>query len=189
MDGSGVLIELYGRVVPLAQQAVAGLSPDELARAPAGANPIGWLIWHLARVQDHQLSEVFGEQQVWLESGWAERFGLEPDPNNPHSAPGRSGAQLAGAPKPGLQLRAVKPLHAGTTVSFSMPAMGPVNLSVFDVQGRAIRTLVQDTYAAGDHAVTWDGRNASGLPVSSGVYFFNLDAVGQQETAKITLTR
>ena len=82
MDGSEVLIELYGRVVPLAKQAVVGLSSDELRRAPEGTNPIGWLVWHLARVQDHQVSEIFGEEQVWLDAGWAERFGLEADPNN-----------------------------------------------------------------------------------------------------------
>ena len=82
MDTSELLIELYGRLVPLAKQAVVGLSSDELRRAPEGANPIGWLVWHLARVQDHQVSEIFGEEQVWLDAGWAERFGLEADPNN-----------------------------------------------------------------------------------------------------------
>lgn len=82
MDASGLLIELYRRIVPLAKQAVAGLEPDDLTRAPAGANSIGWLIWHLARVQDNQIADIFDADQVWVEPGWAGRFGLVPDPDN-----------------------------------------------------------------------------------------------------------
>ena len=82
MDVSELLTELYGRVLPLARQAVAGLEAEDLRRAPDGANSIGWLVWHLARVQDHQLSEIFESDQIWVRDGWAERFGLEADPNN-----------------------------------------------------------------------------------------------------------
>ena len=82
MDASELLIELYGRVLPLAKQAIAGLDVEDLRSAPDGANSIGWLVWHLARVQDHQLAEVFESDQIWVGEGWAERFGLEADPNN-----------------------------------------------------------------------------------------------------------
>ncbi|WP_369832223.1 DinB family protein [Blastococcus sp. TF02-8] len=40
------------------------------------ANPIGWLAWHLLRVQDDHVAEVAGREQVWTAAGWAERFGL-----------------------------------------------------------------------------------------------------------------
>jgi hypothetical protein len=54
-----------------------------LARPPAaGANPIGWLVWHLARVQDGHIAELLDRQQVWTEADWAGRFGLDPDPAN-----------------------------------------------------------------------------------------------------------
>ena len=82
MDVNDLLRELYGRIVPLATQAVAGLDADDLKRAPEGANSIGWLVWHLARVQDHQIADIFGSDQVWSAPGWAERFGLEADPDN-----------------------------------------------------------------------------------------------------------
>ena len=82
MDVSELLRDLYARVVPLANDAVAGLDADGLRRAPEGANNIGWLVWHLARVQDSQVAEMFGSDQVWVEDGWADRFGLEPDPSN-----------------------------------------------------------------------------------------------------------
>jgi uncharacterized damage-inducible protein DinB len=40
------------------------------------ANPIGWLAWHLLRVQDDHVAEVAGRGQAWTEEGWADRFGL-----------------------------------------------------------------------------------------------------------------
>jgi hypothetical protein len=77
-----VLTDGFGRVRDAVHRAVEGLTADELAfRADPEANPIGWLVWHLARVQDDHVAEVAGREQVWTADGWAERFGLpfEPD--------------------------------------------------------------------------------------------------------------
>lgn len=83
MDVDSLLIELFGRVPPLAGAAVEGLDADELAWAPSsGANPIGWLVWHLARVQDHHIAEILGADQIWTRDKLARRCGLEPDPSN-----------------------------------------------------------------------------------------------------------
>jgi uncharacterized damage-inducible protein DinB len=83
MDVNALLLDLYGRIPPLAREAVEGLEVDRLVEQPApGANPIAWLIWHLARVQDAYLSEFLGDDQVWTGGDWAARFGLEPDPMN-----------------------------------------------------------------------------------------------------------
>jgi DinB superfamily len=83
MDIASLLLDLYGRIPPLAEAAVEGLDAEELRRSPEpGANTIGWLVWHLARVQDHHVSELLGEQQVWAGGDWARRCGLEPDPAN-----------------------------------------------------------------------------------------------------------
>ncbi len=83
MDVSAVYLELYGRIAPQAERAVQGLTPDQLGHAPEpGANSIGWLIWHLARVQDHHIAEVLDTGQVWVDGDRARRFGLGPDPTN-----------------------------------------------------------------------------------------------------------
>ncbi len=83
MDVAPLLLELYDRIPPLAEGAVEGLGPDELCRAPGpGANTIGWLVWHLTRVEDHHVSELLGTEQVWVSGDWARRCGLEPDPTN-----------------------------------------------------------------------------------------------------------
>jgi hypothetical protein len=83
MDVAGLLLDLYARIPPLAEAAVAGLTREQLARPPAaGTNPIGWLVWHLARVQDSHLAEILDREQVWTEEDWAGRFGLDPDPGD-----------------------------------------------------------------------------------------------------------
>jgi len=83
MDVSGLLLELYDRIPPLAAGAVNGVAPARLVEPPApGANPIGWLVWHLARVQDHHIAELLGEPQLWVTQDWASRFGLDADPSN-----------------------------------------------------------------------------------------------------------
>jgi uncharacterized damage-inducible protein DinB len=83
MDVPALLLEIYGRIPPLAEEAVDGLNADQLATAPApGANTIGWLIWHLTRVQDHHVSELMDTDQIWTSGDWAARCGLEPDASN-----------------------------------------------------------------------------------------------------------
>ena len=83
MDVAALLLELYGRIPPLARAAVDGLGAEDLTASPsAGANTIGWLVWHLARVQDHHVSELLGSDQIWESGDWASRFGLAPDPSN-----------------------------------------------------------------------------------------------------------
>ncbi len=83
MDVAPLLLELYGRIPPLAAEAVDGRTPGQLAQAPApGANTVGWLVWHLARVMDHHGAELLDSEQVWSGGDWASRCGLEPDPAN-----------------------------------------------------------------------------------------------------------
>lgn len=94
MDVAALLLELFGRIPPLARDAVRGLDREQLAARPEpGANPIGWLVWHLARVQDHHVAEILDVPQVWTEGEWAGRFGLEPDPDN--TGYGHSGDDVA----------------------------------------------------------------------------------------------
>ncbi len=83
MDVAALLLELYGRIPPLARSAVDGVAPDRLGELPApGTNSVGWLVWHLARVQDHHVAELLEIDQVWVSGEWAHRFRLEPDPSN-----------------------------------------------------------------------------------------------------------
>ena len=83
MELSELLIDIFQRVSEHVDEAVAGLDAETLITAPEqGANPIGWLVWHLTRVQDHHVAELVGEEQIWVSGGWASHFGVDPDPEN-----------------------------------------------------------------------------------------------------------
>lgn len=76
MDVSALLTDGYGRITQEVRRVVTGLSTEQLATRPAsGANTIGWLVWHLTRVQDDHVADAFGVGQVWHD-GWADRAGL-----------------------------------------------------------------------------------------------------------------
>ncbi|AGL19944.1 DinB family protein [Actinoplanes sp. N902-109] len=94
MKVTDLLAEAYGRLPDLVTSAVRGLSAEQLAAAPAeGANTVGWLVWHLARVQDSHIAELLGEDQIYASGDWAASFGLQPDPGN--TGYGHDAAQVA----------------------------------------------------------------------------------------------
>jgi hypothetical protein len=83
VDVSSLLLELYSRIPALARNVVGGVDLGTLLEPPGpGANPIAWLVWHSARVQDHHVAELVDSDQIWIQNDWARRFGLEPDPSN-----------------------------------------------------------------------------------------------------------
>jgi hypothetical protein len=72
-----MLTDAFGRVHDDLPGVVADLTRDQLRWRPdADANPIGWLVWHLTRVQDDHLAGVGQVEQAWTAQGFAERFGL-----------------------------------------------------------------------------------------------------------------
>jgi hypothetical protein len=71
-----------------------GLSPQQLAHRPGPeSNPVGWLIWHMARMQDRGISTITGDPQVWITGGWHERYGMDADPDN--TGMGHDAAQVS----------------------------------------------------------------------------------------------
>jgi uncharacterized damage-inducible protein DinB len=77
MNSTEVLADGFGRVKESFHDAIEGLTPEELrVRLDDEANTIGWLAWHLARVQDDHVAAVAGTDQVYTTAGWSERFGL-----------------------------------------------------------------------------------------------------------------
>jgi uncharacterized damage-inducible protein DinB len=75
-----LLLYAYDQVQETLRAAVRGLTADQLGhRIAPDANPIGWLAWHLLRVQDDHVADVAGTEQVWTAEGWAGHFGLPVD--------------------------------------------------------------------------------------------------------------
>ena len=74
---SELLVDGFGRVRETVHGVLDGLPVDALTFRPGeSANPIGWLVWHLTRVQDDHVAEVAGTEQQWTAEGWDVRYSL-----------------------------------------------------------------------------------------------------------------
>ena len=76
------------------------------------------------------------------------------------------------------------PFNSITRLNYGLPEAGLVNISVFDIEGRLVETLVSSNQVAGYHYVTWDANI-----VSSGLYFIEMNAIGFTQVQKIVLTK
>jgi len=107
VDAKDVFLEAFGRLPGLVRAAVRGLTPLQLRQAPVpGANTVGWLVWHLTRVQDSHLAELLDAEQVYLTGDWAARFGRKADPSD--TGYGHSAANV----------RAVRPESARALIDY-----------------------------------------------------------------------
>jgi len=68
------------------------------------------------------------------------------------------------------------PFNPATTIAFTLEAASRVTLSIYDAQGRLVATLVDGARPAGRYEAAWNGTDAAGAPVSSGVYFYRMKA-------------
>jgi hypothetical protein len=84
------------------------------------------------------------------------------------------------------------PFNPVTTLRFHIPLLfsdSPVQLAIYGVRGDLVRVLTNHQLSAGSHRVTWNGRDASGRPVSSGIYYCTLRVGSHQRTCKLNLTK
>jgi hypothetical protein len=81
------------------------------------------------------------------------------------------------------------PFGRETEISFASPAPSAVELTIHDVQGRRVRTLFAASGVEGVHTVRWDGRDESGRPLASGVYFVRLARDGVASGRRVVLAR
>jgi hypothetical protein len=92
------------------------------------------------------------------------------EPNAPEQWPS-SFVLLPSYPNPFAQTR-----DAQTAMIYHVPQASRVEIAIFDVMGRKVRTLLAAEVAAGKHELRWDGRDAAGRKVSAGVYFYKMIA-------------
>ncbi len=111
----------------------------------------------------------------------------------PADATGVAGSSIGeegSAARHGLLSVSPNPAHAGETqVRFIVPGNLPVELNVFDVAGRRVRSLASGSYPVGERTVQWDGRDGNGKPAAAGIYFLKYSAGETVETRKVTIVR
>jgi len=81
------------------------------------------------------------------------------------------------------------PFNSSTSISFELPSDANVVLSVYDVLGREVATLLNTFLPAGNHAVTWNGRSDTGDNVATGIFFYRLQTSEYDETKKMILIK
>jgi len=81
------------------------------------------------------------------------------------------------------------PFNPNTLIHFEIPRETDLSLTVFDVSGRRVKTLINGIVQAGSHDLFWDGLDDQNIQVESGIYFYTLDIQGHKQTRKMTLLR
>jgi hypothetical protein len=84
---------------------------------------------------------------------------------------------------------APNPFNSSTMITFSLAEAGPARIQVFDVLGRAVKTLADGACSSGEHVVVWDGTGDDGRPLASGLYFYRLTAGSSTEVRKMLLLK
>ncbi|MDE2808577.1 MAG: S8 family serine peptidase [Gemmatimonadota bacterium] len=81
------------------------------------------------------------------------------------------------------------PFNPQTAIRFDWPQAGRVKLSVYNLSGQLVKTLVNEVYPAGSYSLQWDGTDRWGKAVASGLYLYRLERGRQVETRKLLLLR
>jgi len=81
------------------------------------------------------------------------------------------------------------PFNAYTVINFYVPVPGHVKLSIYDILGRRVSTLVDELLSIGEHSAKWDGRDGRGNPVATGIYFYHLRAGDRNTSRKMLLLK
>lgn len=81
------------------------------------------------------------------------------------------------------------PCNLQTMISYQLPHAGAVTIRIYNIAGQMVRTLVDETRAAGYHSVIWDGRNDEGQEVGSGIYFYQMTTGDFSASRKMVLLK
>jgi hypothetical protein len=96
-----------------------------------------------------------------------------------------------GIPAPAATIVGIypNPFNPTTTIDFSLSRSGPVQVVIFALDGKLVRTLLSDNREAGDYQVRWNGMGESGSPVSSGAYFCRILSGSQGDMQPLLLLK
>ena len=81
------------------------------------------------------------------------------------------------------------PFNPSTNIEFSLQKAGNVKITVYNIMGQTVKTLINETKPAGKHIISWDGKDYVGEQVASGLYFYRLESNQQIYTKKMLLLK
>lgn len=168
-------------------------------RMAAGRGPIAELVFEVTDPTmteftiDSYTTERPRHQLMWVYSEVAEDGSRSVHAAYPEFKPMTIQVEAASAPfvpdRYSLNQNYPNPFNPTTEIAFALKADGNVRLTVFNVLGQQVSTLVDEFMPAGKHTVTWDGRSNDGRSAASGIYFYRIQANDFIETKKMTLLK
>ncbi|MCK4655272.1 MAG: T9SS type A sorting domain-containing protein, partial [Candidatus Cloacimonetes bacterium] len=81
------------------------------------------------------------------------------------------------------------PFNPQTTIQYSILQESKVELNIYNIKGQKVKQLINDQLSAGQHLVVWDGMDTNDKQVSSGIYFYKLEAGDYQKVRKMVLVK
>ena len=149
MEWQQLLIDIFERGFQGLEKALADLSQVDLNKQPHHeCNSMGWITWHLTRVQDRIIADLAGEQQVWMKDQWYTRFNRVPDPSD--SGSGHKSEDVAAFKSPDIATlleyhRAVLEQSKQYLSSLSTTELGrKIDHPVFPTVGAFLVTVLND---------------------------------------------
>jgi len=83
MEWRELVVDGYDRLPEVMKEVLAGLRMADLDQQPHRAcNSLGWTAWHLTRVQDSQIADLMGKEQLWIKDAWYKEFKRPADPDD-----------------------------------------------------------------------------------------------------------
>jgi len=76
-----------------------------------------------------------------------------------------------------------------TILRYALPEDGFVNITIYDMMGRVVKTLINDQQTAGYRSTQWNATNDAGSPVSAGIYLYMIQAGDFRQTRKMVLLK
>ena len=158
----------------------AGQLIDEVSYS----NVVPWQTFDLTQLWSLELTDPAKNNNSasnWVFSVGNGTPGLRNTPYNPDAVTNLSATQIT----PELYQNYPNPFSEGTSIEFKLDRPGKYRVSILDVNGRLIRRLNDDDPLSTIHTLYWDGRDDSGKPVTSGVYFYQLECNGFKDMKRM----
>jgi len=80
----------------------------------------------------------------------------------------------------GLSVNYPNPFNSETVIEYRLPGSAEVDLTVYDLNGRPVRSLVRESKPAGYHTARWDGTDETGRSAASGIYYYRIQMKGRE---------
>jgi glucose/arabinose dehydrogenase len=115
------------------------------------------------------------------------RIEAVPGPDNPTAV--EEASQNSAPASFALEANYPNPFNASTTLRYRLDAAGPVRIDIYSLDGQKVRTLVDQSQQAGTYSTVWNGKDANGRSVASGVYLARLEGMGAAQVHKMLLLK